>query len=96
MARPGRRGIQFCLVHGTDKEHTVSTFFNDLVLPAALWALGSTQSLTEMSTENLPRGKDRRRVRLTISPPSVNRLPRENVGASMSHSPTEFHSLLQE
>jgi hypothetical protein len=30
-----------------------------LILPAALWLWGSTQSLTEMSTRNLPGGKGR-------------------------------------
>jgi hypothetical protein len=38
-------------------------------------ALGSTQSLTKMSTRNLPGGggvKDGRRVRLTTLPPSMS------------------------
>jgi hypothetical protein len=34
-------------------------FSIDLILPAALWALGLTQPLTEMSTKNLPGGKGR-------------------------------------
>jgi hypothetical protein len=34
-------------------------FSIDLILPAALWALESTQPLTEMSTRNLPGGKGR-------------------------------------
>jgi hypothetical protein len=34
-------------------------FSIDLILSAALWPLGSTQSLTEMSTRNLPGGKGR-------------------------------------
>jgi hypothetical protein len=37
-------------------------------------ALGSTLSLTEMSTRNLPGSKGDRRVRLTTLPPFVNRL----------------------
>jgi hypothetical protein len=32
-------------------------FSIDLILPAAIMALGSTESLTEMSTRNLPGGK---------------------------------------
>jgi hypothetical protein len=32
-------------------------FSIDLILPVALWTLGSTQPLTEMSTRNLPGGK---------------------------------------
>jgi hypothetical protein len=35
------------------------------------------------------------RVRLTNLPPSVNRLPRQNVGASTSHNPMGLHGLLQ-
>jgi hypothetical protein len=58
-------------------------------------AVGSTQHLTEMSTRNLPGGvKGGRSVRLT-SPPSVNRLSRENLGASMSHNSMGLHGLLQ-
>jgi hypothetical protein len=41
-------------------------------------ALGSTQTLTEMSTKKLSSGvKGVRRVRLTTSLPSVSRLPRK-------------------
>jgi hypothetical protein len=36
------------------------------------------------------------RVRLTILPPSVSRLSKENVGASTSHNPVSLHGLLQE
>jgi hypothetical protein len=39
--------------------------------------LVSTQPLTEMSTRNLPGGKGRPALRLTISPPFVSRLPRK-------------------
>jgi hypothetical protein len=34
-------------------------FSIDLILPAALWSMGSTQPITEMSTRNLPGGKER-------------------------------------
>jgi hypothetical protein len=34
-------------------------FLIDLIIPAALWALGSTQPLTEMSTRTLSGGKVR-------------------------------------
>jgi hypothetical protein len=58
-------------------------------------ALGSTLPLTEMSTRNLSGGKDGPRVRLINSQPSVNRLSRENVGASTSDKHMGLHSLLQ-
>jgi hypothetical protein len=56
--------------------------------------LGSTQPLTEMSTRYLG-VKGGQCVRLTTSPPSVSRLSRENVGASMSHNPIGLHGLIQ-
>jgi hypothetical protein len=49
--------------------------------------LGSTQSLTEMSTRNLPWVKGSGRLRLTISPPPVGRLSRENAGTSTASQP---------
>jgi hypothetical protein len=58
-------------------------------------ALGSTQPLTEMSTRNLPEGKERT-VRkadnfTAICEPNVYR----NMGASTSHNPRGLHGLLQ-
>jgi hypothetical protein len=58
-------------------------------------ALGPTQPLTEMSTRNIHGVKGGRRIRLTILPPLVSRLSRENVGASTSHNPMGLHGLLQ-
>jgi hypothetical protein len=58
-------------------------------------ALGSTQLLTEMSTRNLADGSGGPwRVILTVLPPSVCRLSRENVGASKSQNPMGLHGLL--
>ena len=46
-------------------------FFIDIILPAALWPLGSTQPLTEMSTRNISWvGKGGRWVGLTSLPTS--------------------------
>jgi hypothetical protein len=46
-------------------------FPNDIILPAALWPLGSTQPLTEMNGRNISYGgKGGRCVGLTNLPPS--------------------------
>jgi hypothetical protein len=63
--------------------------------PSCTMALGSTQPLTEMSTRYLPGVKGGWHVGLTTLPPSVSQLSRQNVGASTSHNPMGFHSLLQ-
>jgi hypothetical protein len=57
------------------------------ILPAALWPLGSTRPLREMSTRNLPGGKSVRHVGLTTLPIS------ETVGASTSHNPKGLHGM---
>jgi hypothetical protein len=46
MLQAGRSRVRFSM--------RLSNFSVDLILPAALLALGSTQPLTEMSTRNLP------------------------------------------
>jgi hypothetical protein len=57
-------------------------------------ALGSTLPLTEMSTRNLPGGKERP-VRKANNLNAIYELTIGNVGASMSHKPMGLHGLLQ-
>jgi len=45
-------------------------FFTDIIRTGRTMALGSTQSLTEMSSRNIFWGKGGRCVRLTTLPPS--------------------------
>jgi hypothetical protein len=75
----------------------VDFFFNLPNLSSRTMGLGSTQSLIEMSTRNVPggEGKGGQRVRQTVLPPSVSRLSRENVGTSTSHNPMGLHGLFQ-
>jgi hypothetical protein len=70
-------------------------FSIDLILPAELWPLGSTQPLTEMSTRNFPTGK-RRPADAQGWQPHRNLWADclEKVGALTSHNPMGLHGLL--
>jgi hypothetical protein len=61
-----------------------------------IMALESTQPLTKMSTRNIPRGKNRPACRADNLAPSVNRLSRENVGASTSRNLKGLHGLYRD
>jgi hypothetical protein len=58
-------------------------------------ALQSIQHLTEMSTRNIPGGKERQARKTDNLTAICEPMSRENVGASMSHNPMGLHVLLQ-
>jgi hypothetical protein len=69
-------------------------FSIDLILQPHYGALGSTESLTEMSTRNLPQGKGR----LAHKADNLTALWAdclENVGVLTSHNPMSLDGLLQ-
>jgi hypothetical protein len=70
-------------------------FFNLPNSYSRTMVVGSTQPLTEMSTRNLPGGKNGRCVGLTTLPPSVSRMS-ENVRASTSRNVKDLHGLYRD
>jgi hypothetical protein len=69
-------------------------FFNLPNPSSRTMALGSTQPLTEMVPGIFLGVNGGRHGGLTNLLPSVSRLSRQNVGASMSHNPMGLHGLL--
>jgi hypothetical protein len=68
----------------------------DLIVPAALWALGSTQPLTEISTGIFLGVKDGWPPRKADKLTAIYNDCLENVRASMSHNAMGLDGLLQE
>jgi hypothetical protein len=58
-------------------------------------ALGSTQPLTEMSTMNLPGGKERPGSKADKATTTCEAISRENLWASTSHNPIGLHGMLE-
>jgi cytochrome b len=93
------RFMKLCMCIVVPETSLIAFFVNpsdhSVSLYVSLWPWGRLRLLTEMSTRIFWGVKSGRRARLTAFPPSVNRLSRENVGASTSHKPMGLHGLLQ-
>jgi hypothetical protein len=70
-------------------------FFNLPNASSRTMALGSTQSLTEMSTRNIPGGEGRQARKADNLTAICDPIVYKNVGASTSHSPMGLHGPLQ-
>jgi hypothetical protein len=69
----------------------LNLFLFQFNLTSHTMTLGSSQSLTKMSTRNLPRGKGRPALKAG----NLTAVCELNVGASTSHKPMALHGLLQ-
>jgi hypothetical protein len=73
--------------------HAEVDFSIYLIFPAALRPDSASNNIEYQESSWGVKGG--RRVRLTTLPPSVSRLSRENMGASMSHNPMGLYGLSQ-
>jgi hypothetical protein len=89
-------GYLFCChkVAGSIPDEVIG-FFNWSNPSSRTMALGLTQPLTEMSTRNLPGGKERPTRKADKFNAICEPIVYKNVGTSTSHNSMDLHGLLQ-